>query len=113
MYDDPACKNEDPELFFPEKPIGGYTPERRALLEGLQLATATAVCGRCPHQAECLEDNLLVPYGVFGGLGPDERAEIRQRRGLLAENMSPLPNDRYVLAQRARREREQAKATAA
>jgi hypothetical protein len=109
VYANPACATEDPELFFPARPKGG-NPKHNRFIWLLQLATAKAVCGRCTHQAQCLEDNLRVPVGIWGGATEDERRRMRRRLGITAQNMSPLPNDAYVLAQRARRERERAEA---
>lgn len=94
MYDAPACATVDPELFFPAYPVGW------------KVTTAKRICGYCPHAAECLEDNLGVPFGIFGGLTHQERETVRKRRGLTAEKLSPLPDDSKILAQRVRRERE-------
>jgi WhiB family redox-sensing transcriptional regulator len=61
-----ACRNEDPELFFPLTDVG---PGAR------QAAEAKAVCARCPVVSACLayavEHGLA--YGVFGGLTGSER----------------------------------------
>lgn len=35
----------------------------------------------CPVRAECLRDNISVPYGVFGGATPLERVDILIVRG--------------------------------
>ena len=101
MYDSPACGTVDPELFFPRHP------------RSQEAMAAKAVCGYCPHRLECLDDNLRVPDGIFGALDHNERRRLRYRLGITAENMSPLPNDRAILAQRARREREALAATKA
>jgi WhiB family redox-sensing transcriptional regulator len=76
-YDDwrhrAACRDEDPELFFPVSDVG---PGAR------QADQAKAVCARCPVRAECLEyalDNGL-DHGVFGGTTETERRELRRRR---------------------------------
>ncbi|EOD70187.1 MULTISPECIES: WhiB family transcriptional regulator [Amycolatopsis] len=64
-----ACKDEDPELFFPISEVG---PGAR------QTAQAKAVCARCPVRAECLGyalDNGL-DHGVFGGTTADERRRL-------------------------------------
>lgn len=65
-----ACRNEDPELFFP---VGTTGPAP------LQTDEAKAVCHRCPVTEQCLTWALenRVPDGVWGGLSEDER------RGLL------------------------------
>lgn len=66
--DDAACRNEDPELFFP---IGLSGP---ALLQAEQ---AKAVCRRCPdsNRAACLADALKDPHtvGVWGGTTEADR----------------------------------------
>lgn len=74
-----ACRDEDPELFFPVSEVG---PGAR------QVEQAKAVCARCPVQRECLEfalDNGLGD-GVFGGLTGDERRKLAaaQRRSSTA-----------------------------
>lgn len=69
-----ACRDEDPELFFP---IGTSGPA----LE--QVEQAKAVCRRCPVAAECLTWALDRPeeYGIWGGLTEGERrAELTRRR---------------------------------
>lgn len=75
------CRNEDPELFFP---IGTKTREDR-----MQIATAKAICHRCPVVTSCLSYALEVreEFGVFGGTDEDERrAMLRsaQRRAYKA-----------------------------
>ena len=67
------CLDEDPELFFPV----GIGPEA----EG-QEAEAKAVCRRCPVRQDCLEWSLETcqDAGVWGGLGEEERRQIRRAR---------------------------------
>jgi len=61
-----ACRDQDPELFFP---IGTIGP---ALI---QAAQAKSVCRRCPVVDECLQWALEVGigYGVAGGKTAAER----------------------------------------
>jgi WhiB family redox-sensing transcriptional regulator len=68
-----ACRDEDPELFFP---IGTTGP---ALL---QVDEAKAVCRRCDAVDECLTWALDSDQdaGVWGGLSEDERRDVRRRR---------------------------------
>lgn len=68
-----ACRDEDPELFFP---VGTSGP---ALL---QVAEAKSVCARCPVLAECLTWALETgeDAGVWGGLDEDERRALRRRQ---------------------------------
>ena len=67
-----ACRDVDPELFFP---IGNTGP---ALL---QIDEAKQVCGRCPAQAPCLQWALESGQdsGVWGGLSEDERRALKRR----------------------------------
>jgi WhiB family transcriptional regulator, redox-sensing transcriptional regulator len=68
-----ACRDEDPELFFP---IGTTGP---ALL---QVDDAKAVCRRCEAVDECLSWALDAGQdaGVWGGLDEDERRALKRRQ---------------------------------
>ncbi|MDL5157156.1 WhiB family transcriptional regulator [Actinomycetospora sp. OC33-EN08] len=68
---DAACRDEDPELFFP---IGTSGP---ALT---QIAQAKAVCRRCPAMSECLTWALESGQdaGVWGGADEDERRAMKR-----------------------------------
>ncbi len=69
------CRDEDPELFFPEGTTG---PAAR------QVAEAKAVCHRCPVTSPCLTWALETeqPAGVWGGASEGERrAMARPRAG--------------------------------
>ncbi|WP_324787192.1 WhiB family transcriptional regulator [Streptomyces sp. H51] len=73
--DHAACRDQDPELFFP---IGSSGP---ALLQTQQ---AKAVCTGCPVQEQCLEwalENGDV-LGVWGGTNETERRALRRRRAV-------------------------------
>ncbi|MFZ3562811.1 WhiB family transcriptional regulator [Streptomyces sp. BH097] len=67
-----ACRNEDPELFFP---IGETGP---ALF---QIEEAKAVCRRCPVMEQCLQWALESGQdsGVWGGLSEAERRSMKRR----------------------------------
>jgi WhiB family redox-sensing transcriptional regulator len=67
-----ACRDEDPELFFP---IGTTGP---ALL---QVEDAKAVCRRCAVTSECLDWALDTAQeaGVWGGMSEDERRALQAR----------------------------------
>jgi WhiB family redox-sensing transcriptional regulator len=67
-----ACRNEDPELFFP---IGNTGP---ALA---QIDEARAVCQRCDVTQDCLTWALETGQdaGVWGGLSEDERRALKRR----------------------------------
>ncbi|MFD5412451.1 WhiB family transcriptional regulator [Streptomyces nojiriensis] len=68
-----ACRETDPELFFP---IGNTGP---ALL---QIEEAKAVCRRrCPVKEQCLQWALDTNQseGVWGGLSQGERRAMKRR----------------------------------
>ncbi|MER6117593.1 WhiB family transcriptional regulator [Streptomyces sp. A0642] len=67
-----ACRDEDPDLFFP---IGSTGP---ALV---QTEDAKAVCRACPVRRECLQWALEnnQDAGVWGGLAEDERRKLKRR----------------------------------
>ena len=67
-----ACRDEDPELFFP---VGNSGP---ALLK---IEEAKAVCHRCPVMDQCRQWALDSGQdaGVWGGLSEEERRAVRRR----------------------------------
>ncbi|HPE13137.1 MAG: WhiB family transcriptional regulator [Actinobacteria bacterium] len=67
-----ACRNEDPELFFP---LGDTGP---ALL---QIEDAKAVCSHCDVVSECLSWALESGQdsGIWGGMSEAERRSLRRR----------------------------------
>lgn len=68
-----ACRDEDPELFFPVATLG---QEFEA-----QAAQAKKVCRRCPVRAACLAEALTrIPCGIAGGLTEDERRALARAR---------------------------------
>ena len=83
-YEYAACRDEDPELFFP---IGTSGPALG------QLTQAKAVCGRCAVQSICLEWAVLadIDEGVWGGQSEDERRAQRRRT---ARRRGLIPNHR-------------------
>jgi len=67
-----ACRDEDPELFFP---IGTTGPALR------QVDEAKAVCRRCTVVEDCRSWSLETGQeaGVWGGLSEDERRAVLSR----------------------------------
>lgn len=65
----PACRDTDPELFFP---LPGQTE---------QIDQAKAVCADCPVRVSCLAFALRngEDHGIWGGTTEDERRAIRRR----------------------------------
>lgn len=70
--DKAACRDEDPELFFP---VGTTGPAI------LQIQEAKAVCRVCPSQGACLEWALGSGQeaGVWGGQDEDQRRALKRR----------------------------------
>ena len=68
--DDAACRDADPELFFP---VGTAGPALR------QIRDARRICRGCPAQAPCLAWALDhgITDGVWGGTTEDQRRAIR------------------------------------
>ncbi|MFF1819326.1 WhiB family transcriptional regulator [Kribbella sp. NPDC058245] len=73
-----ACREEDPELFFP---IGTTGPSLR------QAEAAKRVCARCPVQADCLEWALETGQdaGIWGGTTDTERRLLKRTRTATTE----------------------------
>ncbi|WP_131737689.1 WhiB family transcriptional regulator [Actinomadura roseirufa] len=67
-----ACRDVDPELFFP---IGNTGPAI------LQIEEAKQVCKRCDVTDSCLRWALDSGQdsGVWGGMGEDERRALKRR----------------------------------
>ncbi|WP_277675388.1 WhiB family transcriptional regulator [Saccharopolyspora rectivirgula] len=67
-----ACRDEDPELFFPVSEVG---------LGAEQAKRAKAVCARCPVASQCLADALEngLDFGIFGGYTSRERRQLSRR----------------------------------
>lgn len=67
-----ACRDEDPELFFP---VGTTGPAI------LQIEQAKAVCRPCPSQGPCLRWAIGSGQeaGVWGGHDEDERRALKRR----------------------------------
>jgi WhiB family transcriptional regulator, redox-sensing transcriptional regulator len=67
-----ACRQADPELFFPIAAVTG--PAAR------QVEAAKAVCERCAVRANCLSYALeAMPEGIWGGTTLEERRAARRR----------------------------------
>ncbi len=77
-----ACRDEDPELFFPVGNTG-------AALK--QIEEAKAVCRTCPVIDQCLKWALDTNQdsGIWGGLTEDERRALK-RRAMRARRSSSM-----------------------
>jgi WhiB family transcriptional regulator, redox-sensing transcriptional regulator len=67
-----ACRDADPELFFPD----GEVPSARA-----QVKAAKLICRGCPVSATCLSWALAngQEAGIWGGLTEAERRRLHRR----------------------------------
>jgi WhiB family redox-sensing transcriptional regulator len=74
--DHAACRDADPELFFPDGDVRSARAQAKA---------AKLICRRCPVSATCLSWALAsgLEAGIWGGLTEDERHRLRRRgRGI-------------------------------
>ncbi|WP_337993964.1 WhiB family transcriptional regulator [Actinomycetospora lutea] len=71
-----ACRDVDPELFFPASQDYTASPNVRALI------AAGEVCGRCPVRRECLTYAVDSgqTFGIWAGRSPVELRAIRRAR---------------------------------
>lgn len=71
-----ACRDTDPELFFPP------TEDDTAPVVARHLAAVRPVCERCPVQTECLTWALDIgqDVGIWAATTPTERRAIRRER---------------------------------
>jgi WhiB family redox-sensing transcriptional regulator len=86
-----ACRQTDPELFFP---IGQAGPA------AAEIQQAKAVCARCPVRQPCLAYALATrqEYGIWGGCDENERRLLRQQRreSRSADEECPQPQTRVL-----------------
>jgi WhiB family redox-sensing transcriptional regulator len=65
-----ACKNSDPEMFFPDSKT--FSVKVRA---------AKAICATCPVALQCLAEALYhTEAGIWGGTTETERRAIRGQK---------------------------------
>jgi WhiB family redox-sensing transcriptional regulator len=83
---DSLCRDYDPELWFP------LTDEAvRPALYRAAAVDAKAICAQCPVRGACLQFGMDIPFGIFGGLTPDERRVVRERRSAQAKRTGQSP----------------------
>lgn len=75
------CKDEDPELFFPEGK--GHVEATRE---------AKGICSRCPIVEECLAVAMKngEKYGIWGGTTAKEREYLRRRPHQVSSHITVL-----------------------
>jgi WhiB family transcriptional regulator, redox-sensing transcriptional regulator len=81
-----ACRDADPELFFPDGAIGSARAQRA---QRAQVKTAKLICRGCPVSATCLNWALASGQeaGIWGGLTEDERRRLHRRMPKEATNV--------------------------
>lgn len=94
--DQAACRGVDPDVFFPAAESG-------TAVYAAHVAVAKTVCARCPVRAECLDEALTrIPYGIAGGLTPDERRGLPGRPApAICPELAPLDDRLRPGARRA------------
>jgi WhiB family redox-sensing transcriptional regulator len=90
--DDAACRDADPELFFP---IGTTGSALR------QIGEAKRICRVCPAQTQCLAWALEngVTDGVWGGTTQDERRAIRSHPRRMSTSQEDDDGESYQPAE--------------
>jgi len=84
-----ACRDEDPELFFPVTAAGPALA---------QVFAAKAVCFRCAVRVACLSYALATGQaGIWGETTQEERDVMRRSSGLPARGRSASPGSTSAL----------------
>ena len=69
-------------MWFPKMSRGTKAIEAREIR--ISTKQAIQICNLCPVSTHCLEYSLRhEPYGIWGGKTEEERAHIRQTRGIV------------------------------
>lgn len=61
-----------PDVFFPEA--------NKMAMGNAEIQLAKTICRRCPVNTECSNYGIKAdePYGIFGGLTPEERRQLKR-----------------------------------
>lgn len=87
MTEVPCTDPQKMDWWFPEgylgKPVEGDR-DGQPDYHSEEAMAARALCAGCPFRTECLEGAIerQEPYGIYGGLDPDERVIEEVRRAL-------------------------------
>ena len=81
-FPDAACAESDfnPDTWFPEAIRNPSVREQDTFI-------ATAICGQCPHQVDCLQFALdnRIGDGIWGGKLPEERRQPNQSKSAVRQ----------------------------
>lgn len=78
-----SCAGKDVQLWFPAIKKGGMNPleKKQRIAEEKYVEK---VCGECQVQKHCLEYSLRhEPFGTWGGKNEAQRAEMRNKMGIV------------------------------
>lgn len=85
-FSEAACAGIGVESFFEDEETGTF----------LNLQAVKKVCAFCPIQDTCAEWGIHhEKYGIWGGLTPHERRELRKKRNILVVDPKTLANLGY------------------
>lgn len=78
-----ACRGKNTSMWFPKMSRGTKAMEARAIRVDTKMAID--ICNSCSVSIHCLEYSLRhEPYGIWGGKTEEERAHLRNKRGIIA-----------------------------
>lgn len=84
FFDEPLCKNADPEAWFNDKPNSHETK------------LAMQICGTCKHEVECAAYAIVNPeiVGIWGATTTQQRIQIRKKHNINENNNhNPIDNE--------------------
>jgi transcription factor WhiB len=89
-----ACKGTDTEMFFPPMSANAKASPSTALQRAWN--KAKEVCAECPVQPQCARDFLGEPDGVWGGMDPYERRQVRALHARKVTGMKGRRKEEYA-----------------
>jgi hypothetical protein len=79
-FEDPLCAQVGYQFFYIDDEDDDTIPNAA---KNVSYKTALQICNMCSHIVECAEWGIRnETWGVWGGLTPPTRVEIRKRRGI-------------------------------
>lgn len=100
------CSTRDPELFFTDQAAGTEPLSNPSARVQRLWDAAKQVCAECPVMKECARDNLGEIEGVWGGLDPAQRIQLRAQHATNIRKLTgPLKQEYMDLAWHLKYER--------
>jgi hypothetical protein len=81
------CLGEDPETFFTDHAPNVMYRGKPTAKVALAWEKAKIICGDCPVRKECARDHLGEVEGIWGGLDPAQRAQLRRVHSTNVRNL--------------------------